>query len=304
MKANRRNVYRIPAYPFTPTSSEARAVGEDLLRLSQPYEDPLLPHGYGAERVAVVAAVVRARRLMQSATALADGGDGLEGALLTRAMLETAFTLGWLRKDSQLGFLIWMLDDQRSTLNQHEEVPRNERNARRRRRAAGQEVTPVARTATLGLLDRSSLYWRRKTVGELEAQIRALPRLKRRLRRLRPMSYPVGGNVRAKLINRMPNFDERAKVAGLLDQYALSYRFDSRSAAHPNPLAIEQFLEARPEGIIVHAEPQQRRPDPYAVGALVLALVIEFASEQLPDFDLQAETAELIPRLAKLQMHE
>jgi hypothetical protein len=63
---------------YTGTSDEARALGRELLRVSAIYDGPTLPHGYGAERMAVVAAVVRARRLMVSANALADRGDALE----------------------------------------------------------------------------------------------------------------------------------------------------------------------------------------------------------------------------------
>jgi hypothetical protein len=291
----------MPGHRYTATSDEARALGLELLRLSAIYDGPTLPHGYGAERMAVVAAVVRARRLMISATALADRGDALEAALLTRSILEIAFTLGWLKKDPELGVLIWMLDEERSTLSQHEQYSKEERKRRRAARRAGEHVPAVAASKTIGLLDRSTLYHRRKSERELDARIRALPRLKRRLRRLRPQTYKPGRPVKTKLINRLPGFDERAAVAGLFDLYALIYRFESRAAVHPNLLSVEQFLEAREEGVVVHAEPQRRRLDPYAIGAAVLGLVLEFASEQLDDFDLQADVAALLPRTASLR---
>jgi Family of unknown function (DUF5677) len=293
----------VPAHPYTRTSGEARDLGRELLQLSRSYRDPLLPHGYGAERMGVVAAVARARRLLSAAYSLSDRGDGLEAGALTRGILETAFTLGWLKADAELGFLIWMLDDQRSTLKQHEEVRRIERNRRQRARRVGQPLTPIAPQATLGLLDRSSLRRYRHTVADLEKRIRALPRLKRRLRKLRPVTFKPGGQVKAGHINQMPGFLERAKVAGLEDIYALIYPFDSRTVVHPSPLALEQFLESRSDGVVVHAEPQRPRPDPYGVGAVVFAILIDVASELLPDFDLQTQTEALLPRLSRIQMH-
>jgi hypothetical protein len=180
-------------------------------------------------------------------------------------------------------------------------VREQERKARSAARRAGEHVPAVAPKETLGLLNRSTLYQRPKARSELESRILALPRLKRRLRKLRPLTYKPGATVRTGLIDRMPRFKERAAVAGLPDLYALIYGFESRAVVHPNPLSIEQFLELREEGVVVHAEPQRRRPDPYAIGAAVFALVLELASEQLDDFDLQPEVAALLPRVARLR---
>jgi hypothetical protein len=38
--------------------------------------------------------------------------------------------------------------------------------------------------------------------------------------------------------------------------YSLTYRFDSNSAAHPNPLALEQFLEPRNGDIVIRDTPR------------------------------------------------
>lgn len=291
-------------HAYTPTSEAAKAVGTELLEVSRIYHDPLLPHGYGAERMSIVASVVRARRLLSAAYALADRGDGLEAGLLTRAVFETALMLGWLKADRELGLLIWMFDDQRSNLSQHEEVRRAERNRRRRARRARDVVPPLDPGRTLGLLDRSSLARHRRTVAELEAKIRALPRLRQRLRKLRPLTAPNDDKpIKTTHINRLPGYSEQARVAGLGETFAVIYPFESRAAVHPYPLGLEQFLESRTAGVIVHSEPQTARPDPYAVGAASFALVLELASGQLADFDLQPETARLVARLGAVQMH-
>jgi hypothetical protein len=291
----------MPVHDYTAASLEARRLCVDLLSLSAIYDDPILPHGYGAERMATVASIVRARRLMTGAMSLADQGDGLEAALLCRSILEIAFTLGWFKKEPELAVLIWMLDDLRSTLELHEEHRKLERNERRRTRRAGGQVAAIARSETLGLLDRSTLYQRRKERTELERRIRALPRVKKRLRRLRPITYKPNAPVTVRLIERLPSFKERAKAAGLAHIYTPIYGFESRAVVHPNPLSVEQFLEATDEGVVVHAEPQRDRPDPYSNAAAMFAIALELASEQLPEFDLQAEVAALLPRVEGLR---
>lgn len=85
----------------------------------------------------------------------------------------------------------------------------------------------------------------------------------------------------------MPGFQERAAVGGGSDIYSLTYRFDSNSAAHPNPLAVEQFLEQRADGIEVLATPNGPRPDPYVVGAILLAALVELAGERVDHQELE-----------------
>jgi len=78
----------------------------------------------------------------------------------------------------------------------------------------------------------------------------------------------------------MPPLQDRAEVGGAAGIYSLTYRFDSNSAAHPNPLALEQFLEARDGDVLIHATPQGPRPDPYIVGAVLLIALVELAGER------------------------
>ena len=272
------------------------------MRHSSIYADPILPHGYGMESIAIIAAVARARRHLISAYVLADREDGLEAGLFLRAIFETALLLGWLNEDPELASLIWMLDDQRSTLQYDDQMRRIERNRRRRGRAAGEQIPPLGGSQTLGSLNRSSRRRYTAAVDDLERRIRALPDLRRRLKRLKPNSSPANNKpIKITHINRMPGYDEQAKVAGHGDLYALTYSYDSRAVVHPSPLAMEHFLESRPDGIVVHSEPTGARPDPYAVGAALLAMVLISASEQLPDFDLRQEAEALVPRLAVIQ---
>jgi Family of unknown function (DUF5677) len=293
----------VPTYRYTPTSEAAKAVGVELLRVSAIYENSVLPHGYGAERMAVVASVVRARRLFQCGYDLADAGNGLEAAPLLRAVFETALVLGWLKVDSELAFLIWMLDDRRSALRDHEAVRRSMRSERAKTRRQGGKVPSLAPGMTLGLLTRSNLSRYRRIAADLESQIRALPHLPRRLKRLRPTSYPNEARaISTSLVDRLPAWRELAKVARLEGVFHVVYPFESRSAVHLYPLGLEQFLEVGDAGVIVHSEPQSNRPDPYPVGAALFALVLEQASEQLTDFDLQNETARLVPQLAGLKL--
>lgn len=81
--------------------------------------------------------------------------------------------------------------------------------------------------------------------------------------------------------------------------YSLTYRFDSNSAAHPNPLALEQFLETRNGDILVRA-PKGPRPDPYAVGAVLLAAVVDLAGELVDHTALEPQLAQIRDRLQAL----
>lgn len=98
----------------------------------------------------------------------------------------------------------------------------------------------------------------------------------------------------------MPGFRVRADVGGASDIYSLTYRFDSNSAAHPNPLALEQFLEARPDGIVIRAMPSAPRPDPYVVGAVLLATLLDLAGERLDQDELRPGLDQIRVRLKAL----
>src|SRR5207247_2041155 len=99
---------------------------------------------------------------------------------------------------------------------------------------------------------------------------------------------------------RMPPFQDRAAVGDAGDIYSLTYRFDSNSAAHPSPLALEQFLERRTDGIEVLATPKGPRPDPYVVGAILLAALVDLAGERLDQRELAPELTEIRTRIESL----
>lgn len=67
------------------------------------------------------------------------------------------FTVAWVNKDPELAGIVWMLDEIRTRLNQHHEVARLERNARRRARRRGEVVAPLPAGQSHGLLTRASV---------------------------------------------------------------------------------------------------------------------------------------------------
>lgn len=185
--------------------------------------------------------------------------------------------------------MVWMLDEIRTRLNQHEEVARLERNARRRARRRGQPVDPLAPGESLGLLTRASVRGLRRARDDVRERAQRLPQYPKRLKRLKVSQ-----------VTRMPPFALRAEVGGMEMIYSLTYRFDSNSAAHPNPLALEQFLEARNGDIVVRATPRGQRPDPYMVGAVLMLAVIELAGERVDHTALAAEVARIRSELQAL----
>lgn len=98
----------------------------------------------------------------------------------------------------------------------------------------------------------------------------------------------------------MPPFEKRADVGGAEMIYSLAYRFDSNSAAHPNPLALEQFLEPRNGEILIRATPRGPRPDPYAVGAALFLAVVDLAGERVDHAELAAELGRISRELHAL----
>jgi hypothetical protein len=138
-------------------------------------------------------------------------------------------------------------------------------------------------------LTRAQVRQLRRLREQQRARIRRLPRYRQRLKRLR-----------VKQVTRMPPFQDRAAVGAGEDIYSLTYRFDSNAAAHPNPLALEQFLEPRPEGIAVLATPKGPRPDPYAVGAILLGAVVDLAGQRADQRELEPEFLAIRRRIAGL----
>lgn len=208
-------------------------------------------------------------------------GD-LAAAILMRAITESVFTLAWVNKDPELAGIVWMLDEIRARLNQHKEIARLERNARRRARRRGEIVPPLQPGQSNGLLTRASVRALKRKRDETRRRAQRLPRYRARLKRLK-----------VDQLTRMPPFEARAEVGGAEMIYSLTYRFDSNSAAHPSPLALEQFLEPRNGDILIRATPRGQRPDPYAVGSALFLAVVELAGERVDHTALAAEIARI-----------
>ncbi len=96
------------------------------------------------------------------------------------------------------------------------------------------------------------------------------------------------------------SFETRAEVGDADMIYSLTYRFDSTSAAHPNPLAFEQFLDPRNGDILIRATPKGPRPDPYVVGGVLLLAVVELAGERVDHSALAPGLAQISRRLQAL----
>jgi hypothetical protein len=82
--------------------------------------------------------------------------------------------------------------------------------------------------------------------------------------------------------------------------YSLAYRFDSQSAVHPSHLAIEQYLERRPERITVLATPSGPRPDPYVTGTALLLIVMTAAGAFFDHSLIDAGLTEIQTEVASL----
>lgn len=279
----------MPGRRYTDASDEARSCGLDLLELTRGYENLVVPRGLGPTPLAVLALVARARHLLRQAYLLADAGDSMSASILMRGITESVLTLAWLNKDPELASLVWMLDEIRTRLNQHEDVARLVRNERQRARRRGEPVAPLAPGQSHGVLTRPNVGVLRQLQERTRSAARRLPRYKARLETLK-----------VKQVTRMPGFDERAQVAGAAMIYALTYRFDSNSAAHPNPLALDQFLEPRNGDVLIRATPKGPRPDPYAVGAVLLIALVDLGGEQVDHSQLEPGLAQIRDRLQAL----
>jgi len=268
----------VPGFRYSAASVDARRLGLELLEATRGYENLVVPRGIGPTDTAVLAVVARARHLLQRAIAVADASDDFGAALLMRGITESVLTLAWVNKDPELAGIVWMLDEIRTRLNQHKEVARLERNARRRARRRGETVTPLLPGQSHGLLTRASVRALKRTREETRARAQRLPRNRARLKRLK-----------VDQLTRMPPFDARAEVGGVEMIYSLTYRFDSNSVAHPSPLSLEQFLEPRNGDILIRATPRGPRPDPYAVGSALFLAVVELAGDRVDHAALAAE---------------
>ncbi len=260
-------------HDYTHASAEAREIGLRLLDLSRSYE------GFQASRrdeLAIAGLIARARRLLRSAYRLADAGEGLEAAVLLRSMTEYCFTLLWLAKDPEVNVTRWLHDGLVRSLRQDKELRAIER---RRRRDAGLPEAG-ADDEPLGLLFPEMRQRMTSARDSLRAELAGIDDLEARL------EPPREDDTRAPEVRArdLPSFRAQARMTGVGDVYALSYTFDSFAVAHPNSMAAEQLLELARDasGGAVAAEPTRALPDPYAVGAALLVLLLETGGEQIP----------------------
>jgi hypothetical protein len=283
------NASAVPGFRYSATSARGRKVGLELLDLTRGYEGLVVEAGGGITGLAVLSLVARARHLLKRAYGLADVGDATTAAILTRSITESIFTLAWLNEDPELAEIVWMLDEIRSRLSQHEEVAKAERRQRSRARRRGERVRALGPGESLGLLKRANVRQLRRLRDQQKARIRKLPNHRQRLEKLSVTQ-----------MTRMPSLHDRAAVGGASDIYSLTYRFDSNSAAHPNPLALERFLNPRADGIEVLATPKGPWPDPYGVGALLLAALLDLAGKHVDQSDLEPELNKIRTQIESL----
>lgn len=83
--------------------------------------------------------------------------------------------------------------------------------------------------------------------------------------------------------------------------YSFAYRFDSNAAAHPTPLTIEQFLEERPDGILIRSSAGGPRPHPYYVAVQLMSVLIELAGRHVDQTALEPGLAEVRAELERLR---
>jgi hypothetical protein len=98
-----------------------------------------------------------------------------------RSITESVFTLAWVNQDPELAGIVWMLDEIRTRLNQHKEVARLERNARRRARRRGEALPALAPGRSLGPLTRANVRALTRLRDETRTRTQRLPRYRARV---------------------------------------------------------------------------------------------------------------------------
>jgi hypothetical protein len=245
--------------------NEIRAVGLELIERSALLEDAEVALE-DRRRCVLMLFGARARGLVAAAYELADAGHRQEAAMALRSLAEYLITLHWLLLDFEAHDLVWQIDDVRATLALG--------------RAAAQEGLPVMEEGVEATFE--------GVRQQLRDQLDGL--------------QDVDARVPADRRDRMPGFELRAREADLGPLYALAYRWDSLGAAHPNATALEQLLERRGDVGVIRTEPVQPLPDPYGVGASLLALVFMKIAEVYEDLAVPGfrELAGRLPGLEEL----
>ncbi len=250
---------------YSHTSCRAREIGYRLLAMSTIYEGLA-----GEDRVAVttVALVIRSRRLLSGAYHLADHGRALEAAHLLRAMAEAVITLAWLERDQELNFLRWLIDGNKRLLSHDRAL----RELEKKRRANEGLPPATAADEPLGLLNPEMRKRIETALAERRAELRKVERLEERLE---PPS-PRNSQPAVKRAESVPSLRQMAERAEVLIVYDVAYRWYSNSAAHASSNAVEQLLVPGVEsGAAIASSPIGPIPDPYAVGAALLGMMLD-----------------------------
>jgi len=254
---------------LAPEEETARECGLRLIEISGIYEDGVVGYGAPHATLAIAGLVARQRRLLKAAYQLADGGNRLEASILQRSMLEFLIVQKWLALDSQTHFLLWAADDLRARLRIDREM---------------REQVPEARREAILRPEVGERY--EESLEQMEAQLEQA-REELGVERVPPL----------------PSLREMADAVDLGATYSLAYRFDSQSAAHPSPLAIEQLMQDRPElggiGLLAEPPPERGRADPYAVCAVILREALSGAAALIPELRLDGFD-EVVARLEEL----
>jgi len=84
---------------------------------------------------------------------------------------------------------------------------------------------------------------------------------------------------------RMPSLERRARETGNHGLYEFAYRFDSQTAVHPTPFAVDQILGQTDDMIEVLGEPSADREyaDPYATAAVAFLDILDAAASVTPE---------------------
>jgi Family of unknown function (DUF5677) len=215
----------------------ARECAQALLDASRVYENVRIPPGAPPEFPVIVALVARQRSHLKAVIALADAGLNIEAEIIDRTMFEFMIRLKWLLLDLELHLVLWKLNDIDYRFTLDREV--------REWADANQREMAVLRPDFREELERFR--------GDLT-------------RRLAEITVERG-------LEREPTYPHlkaQAEAVGQTVEYALAYRLDSQSAAHPSVLALQNLVRQLPDGTIeVFAEPEsENRLNVYGTGSV------------------------------------
>jgi hypothetical protein len=235
-----------------------RGCGFELLELSGIYDGAFFPDGAGPEARSIAGLVARQRRLLRAAYTLRDNDLRLEAQIIHRTMLEFSIRQRWLQLDAQLNYLLWAIDDVEERFRLHRQVREQ---AQQQEGQAFDVMAPQTITSLECFLEEL-----RAKLAEIQ-QERGLERAP---------SYP--------------DSKRQADVVGLGLAYALAYRFDSQTAAHPSVFAATELFREQSGGLELVDGPDGEAGvfvDTYGVCAFILYDALDHAGEQVGDLRLE-----------------